>query len=149
MRKLLLLLCMIFALTISAQTNSIAKQQLPKPAIEFIDTWYSDYNNPTYWTETEYNRIDEYEVRFANGTKIEFDVKGYLKSIDCGRNDFINKELLPSAIQTYLQRNYPNYKVVDYSIDDRGRRWEEHEIDLSNGRSITFNKRFKVTEIDY
>ena len=46
------------------------------------------------WKEYDYNRVDEYEVHFNNGTKIEFDAKGYLKSIDCGRNDFINKELL-------------------------------------------------------
>lgn len=147
MRKLFILMCMIFSISVVAQTNSIAKQQLPNRAVEFIDNWYSNYVGPTYWKEYDYNRVDEYEVRFANGTKIEFDIEGYLKSIDCGRNDYIDKELLPSPIQTYLRRNYANYKVVDYSIDDRGRRWEEHKIYLSNGRYIKFNKLFNVIEI--
>lgn len=147
MRKLFILMCMIFSISVVAQTNSIAKHQLPKRAVEFIDNWYSNYVGPTYWKEYDYNRVDEYEVRFVNGTKIEFDIEGYLKSIDCGRNDYIDKELLPLPIQTYLRLNYANYKVVDYSIDDRGRRWEEHKIDLSNGRYIKFNKLFNVIEI--
>ena len=149
MKKFLIFsVTIMFSAMLFAQTNSISKQQLPKHVIEFIDTWYKNYVGPSYWIEYDNYIKDEYEVRFSNGTTIEFTTNGVLKSIDCGRNDYINKELLPKKIQTYLKQYYPSYKVVEFTHDDIGRRWEEYEVDLLNGRTITFNRLFNVIELD-
>lgn len=149
MRKITtFIMCMIFAISISAQVRTISKDEFPAPAIEFVNTWYSNYTNPVYFVEYDFKRVDDYEVRFDNGTKLEFDKQGNVKTIDCGRNDTINKKLLPIKIQRYLSIKYPNNSVIEYTVDDYGHRWVEYEVDLNNGLSLTFNKNFKVTEID-
>ena len=83
-----------------------------------------------------------YDVVLQNGTKIEFDKKGNVTEIDCKQGE-VPVELIPQAINTYLQNNQPQQKVRKIEINKN-----VYEVELSNGLDITFNKHFQVIDID-
>lgn len=142
---------MMFSVSIFGQTARISKYEMPGYVTEFVQKFYSNYEGGRYYLEysDKYSKLEEYEVVFRNDTKLEFDTKGNLKSIDCGRGDSINPKILPIEIAGYIDIKYPNVKIIEYSVDDIGKRREEHEVELSNGLTLTFNKRFKLVEREY
>ena len=83
-----------------------------------------------------------YDVVLQNGTKLEFDKKGNLTEIDCKQGS-VPAKLVPQPIASYVQTNYPGQSVKKIEIDRN-----EHEVELTNGLDITFNKHFKVIDID-
>lgn len=83
-----------------------------------------------------------YDVVLQNGTKIEFDKKGNVTEIDCKQGE-VPVELIPQAINTYLQNNQPQQKIRKIEINKN-----VYEVELSNGLDITFNKHFQVIDID-
>ena len=134
-----------------AQHMEIEGYDLPDNSIEFLrDNYnsYSKYGTPMFYVEydeTRNYRVDEFEVHFSNGTVIEFDRDGELKSIDCGQNDTVPLSIIPSKIKTALKRYTRNFNIVEYSID-RGRLTIEYEIELNNGIEYKFNKNGKLKE---
>lgn len=155
MKKIFMMLfCLMMAIGTYAQREyqEITKEQLPKNVIEFVDTYYSDsiYKDYKCFVEFEYQfrpstLIDEYEVHFDNGTKLEFNRRGNLTSIECGINDKINVNILPVIIKDQLKK-YSNRKIVELSIDynRRGKKPLEYEIDFDNGFECKFNSKGKV-----
>lgn len=86
-----------------------------------------------------------YDVVLQNGTKLEFDKKGNLTEVDC-KQGTVPANLIPQPIQSYLQATYPGQSVKKIEIDRNEQ--NEHEVELTNGLDITFNKHFKVIDID-
>lgn len=149
MKKFLFFIMCFVCMTVSAQTQVIENNQVPQSINVFVDKWFPNRTEVTYLVEYDFGLVDEYEVRFSNGTVIEFNKHGHLKSVECAKGDNIDKDMLPSAIKSYLNLYHSNVKVKEYSIDNYSRRYIEYEVELENGISINFNKRFKVIEIDY
>lgn len=83
-----------------------------------------------------------YDVFLANGDKLEFDRRGNWTEIVC-REDGVPTELVPAAITTYLNSAYPGVKLVKIERE-RGR----YEAKLANGFEFTFDKHFRVVEVD-
>ena len=77
-----------------------------------------------------------------NGTKIEFDRKGNVTEVDCKQGS-VPEDLIPQSIISHLKENYPGQTVRKIEIDRN-----EYDVELSNGLDITFNKSFKVIDID-
>lgn len=152
MKKILLsLIFIILGTPIFSQHMEIEGYELPNNSIEFLrDNYnsYSKYGTPMFYVEYDDNRngrVDEFEVHFENGTVIEFDRDGKLKSIDCGKNDIVPLSIIPSCIKNALRRYTRNFNIVEYSID-RGRLKIEYEIELNNGIEFKFNKNGKLKE---
>ena len=141
----------MLALPMFSQHMEIEGYDLPNNSIEFLrDNYnsYSKYGTPMFYVEYDDNRngrVDEFEVHFANGTVIEFDRDGKLKSIDCGNNDIVPLSIIPSNIKNALRRYTRNFNIVEYSID-RGRLTIDYEIELNNGIEYKFNKNGKLKE---
>ena len=139
----------MLALPIFSQHMEIEGYELPNNSIEFLrDNYnsYSKYGTPMFYVEydeTRNYRVDEFEVHFSNGTVIEFDRDGELKSIDCGQNDTVPLSIIPSKIKIALKRYTHNLTIIEYSID-RGRLTKDYEIELNDGREFTFNKNGKL-----
>ena len=72
----------------------------------------------------------------------EFDKKGNLTEIDCKRGA-VPTQLIPKAIKIYLQNNYPDQVVKKMEIKKN-----EYEVELANGLDLTFNKHFKLIDVD-
>lgn len=83
-----------------------------------------------------------YDVVFTNGDKVEFDSDGNWKEIKCKQSS-VPKSLIPQGIRNYLKHHYTNTTVKE--IERYG---SKHEVRLSNGLEITFDKNFQVIEID-
>ena len=58
-------------------------EQLPAEAQTLLKTHFAG-DSVAYVMQEKDGLYTEYEVRFASGSKIEFDSKGALKKVDCG-----------------------------------------------------------------
>lgn len=132
----------LFSTTACADKNKpIQVNELPAKAQTVLTTHFSGQKVTMATLESEI--IDKsYNVILQNGTKLEFDRKGNLTEVDC-KQETVPAKLIPQAIKSYVQTNYSDQNIKKMEIDKN-----EHEIELSNGLDITFNKRFKVIDID-
>lgn len=136
MRKVILvLICLLCSLGIEAQERRVLKSDLPKRAMNFLDEFYKQ-SQVSCWKEGRYIGI-KYEVNLDNGTTLEFDRQGRLGSIDCGPGEFVLLEILPDELRDFITLEYSGRKVTEYSIDNRGTRYEKHEIEFLGGFEIT------------
>ena len=83
-----------------------------------------------------------YDVVLQNGTKLEFDKKGYLTEINC-KQGIVPALLIPQAIKNYLKDNYAGQSVKKIEMNKN-----EYEVELTNGLDLTFNKHFQLIDID-
>lgn len=132
----------LFSATACADKNKpIQVNELPAKAQTVLTTHFSGQKVTMATLESEI--IDKsYNVVLQNGTKLEFDRKGNLTEVDC-KQGTVSAKLIPQAIKNYVQTNYSGQNIKKMEIDKN-----EHEIELSNGLDITFNKRFQVIDID-
>lgn len=130
----------LFSTTACADKNKpIQVNELPAKAQTVLTTHFSGQKVALTIKE---NGFDGYDVVLQNGTKLEFDRKGNLTEVDC-KQGTVPAKLIPQPIKSYVQTNYSGQNIKKMEIDKN-----EHEIELSNGLDITFNKRFQVIDID-
>ena len=114
--------------------------QLPQQAQTFLSTHFKNGKIAMITTERDWFS-HEYNVRFVDGNKIEFDDKGNWENIEC-KTSFVPEGALPAAISSYLNENYPGSKVKEIDLDNKG-----YDVELTNGMEIKFNKQFLVYKI--
>jgi len=86
---------------------------------------------------------DEYEVQFANGTKIEFTNNGQLKDVVSAPGDSVPSAIIPAPVKEYVDSAYPGQHVIELEI---GRR--DNEVKLSSGIELKFSKDGQFIKID-
>ena len=145
MKKILFALVAIFTLGISnaAADNDklINKSELPVQAQQFIDAHFANVKLTYAKLERDFFERS-YEVVLANGTKIEFASNGSWRDVDC-RYEEVPAAIIPQAIKEYVNNNYPGEKILKIE-HDRG----YYELKLSNRYELTFNKDYKIVDID-
>ena len=114
---------------------------MPQRTQQFIKKHFSDSSIALAKMESGFFS-KSYDVIFTNGNKAEFDKKGEWKEIDCKYSQ-VPTGIIPTAIQNYVNKQYPNTKVLKIEKDDRG-----YEVKLSNGWELKFDKKFNVIDID-
>lgn len=133
----------IFMLVLQARADNdkpITVGQLPATARQIVKKHFAGKKVAMAKMETGFLE-KSYEVVFTNGDKIEFDRNGSWTEVVSKGN--VPAALVPAAIRNYLKQNYPGQSVVKIEKDGR-----DYEVKLSGGLEITFNKNFKVTDID-
>ena len=78
--------------------------------------------------------IKEYEVKLANGMKIEFDTLGVWKEIKAPKDGEVPRTLVPDTIMNYVNQTYPEIKVRKIQKESYG-----YEVDLSNKTELQFD----------
>ncbi len=144
MRKLFLIVAVSFLSlgVVSANSNRpISVDNLPQKAQQFIKKYFSQVS-VAYATEDRDILSKEYEVMFAEGTKVDFSSNGEWRSVEC-KGVAVPAGVVPQQINEYVKQNYSNAKVVKI---DRDR--NDYEVSLSNRLELTFNKSFRLVEID-
>lgn len=145
MKKILFALVAIFTLGISnaAADNDklINKSELPVQAQKFIDAHFANVKLTYAKLERDFFERS-YEVVLADGTKIEFASNGSWRDVDC-RYEEVPAAIIPQAIKEYVNNNYPGEKILKIE-HDRG----YYELKLSNRYELTFNKDYKIVDID-
>lgn len=144
MKILVIAICCILSSNIVANADNdkpISVNALPAKAQALIRNHFC--NQKVALATIESGVISKsYDVVLRNGTKLEFDKKGNLTEIDCKRGA-VPAQLIPKAIKIYLQNNYPDQVVKKMEIKKN-----EYEVELDNGLDLTFNKRFKLIDVD-
>ncbi len=145
MKKTTLLLAFALAhLTMFANDDRrITVEQLPQPAQQFIQKYFP--GSIFGIAKVEKDILDKsYEVKFNNGNKVEFDKKGKWTEVECDRGE-VPATVVPQPIMDYVKSSYPGAKIEKIERH-RGR----YEVELSGkyGVELTFNKKFKLVDID-
>ena len=145
MKKILFALAAIFTLgisNVSADNDKlINKSELPVQAQQFIDAHFANVKITYAKLERDFFERS-YEVVLADGTKIEFASNGSWRDVDC-RYEEVPAAIIPQPIKEYVSSNYPNEKILKIERD-RG----YYELKLSNRYELTFNKDYKIVDID-
>lgn len=145
MKKILLTLVAIFSVGIfSAMADNdrvINKSQLPAPAQQFLNEHFAGVDL-TYAKEERDIFKHSYEVRLADGTKIEFTSKGEWDEVEC-RFGEVPAAIIPQAIKEYVNKNYAGAKVL-FIEKDRN----DYEVKLSNRLELKFDKDLNIYDID-
>ena len=118
----------------------ISKEQLPAKAQQFLQCYFSDIE-VTLAREGGSVVRREYDVTLGDGTTIEFASDGRWIDIESPRA--LPRDFMPPGIVTYLARHYPSSEV--YRIEHSRREWE---VQLSNGVELTFDRRYRIVDID-
>lgn len=144
MKKTFLILACVFTLVSHVNADNyqpIDRNQLPQKAQTFLSTYFPE--SKISLTRKELDVIElNYDVIFADGSKIEFDRKGNWIEVDC-INHPLPKGIVPNTIQKWIESQYPNAEIVKIEIDHR-----EYEIKLNNRVELTFNKKYQLIDID-
>ena len=143
MKKALAIMATLFiSLTACAdREHSITYSELPAQAQSFVQQHFNVAD--IAHIERERDGIhNEFTVYLKNSTKIEFDHRGNLESVDCEIYP-VPEGIIPEVIANYLKQHYPNHFAVKYSIGKYAL-----EIELGNGMELLFDLEGKFLRMD-
>ena len=145
MKKILFALVAIFTLgisNVSADNDKLVnKSELPVKTQQFLDKHFA--NVKITYAKLERDLFDRsYEVVLADGTKLEFTPQGEWKEVDC-RYEEVPAAIVPQPIREFVASTHPGEKILKIE-KDRG----YYEVKLSNRYELTFNKDYKIVDID-
>ncbi|HIX86480.1 MAG TPA: PepSY-like domain-containing protein [Candidatus Parabacteroides intestinigallinarum] len=146
MRRLFMLwvcMCALGATTVWADSDKpIQYKDLPVAAQRFVERHFP--GRKIALARMDAGFFDKsYDVIFVNGDKIEFDKKGDWKEMRSARGGVVPASAVPAAINTRVTRDYPGIYIMEIERDKN-----EYEVKLSNGRDLTFDKRFRLIDMD-
>lgn len=145
MKKIIVIALAVFSfgiITANADNDRLTvKENLPKKAQLFIDTHFENAKITYVKDERDYLERS-YEVLFADGVKVEFNRNGEWKEVD-SRSSSVPAAIVPVQITKYVNENYPDAKILQIERDR-----VDYELRLSNSLELTFNKKFKIVDID-
>ena len=146
MKRLTKLILVFFAAQCAAVAANAEKTMdinvLPANAKQVVTQHFGD-KAIRYVEVTRFAISTPYEVKFEDGTEIEFDSKGEWKEIKA-RATGIPEALLPQQIRDYVSGNYKDVKVVEIERKRRG----GFDIELNNGLELEFDKNMALVDID-
>ncbi|MBR4999640.1 MAG: PepSY-like domain-containing protein [Rikenellaceae bacterium] len=119
----------------------ITVDKLPVAAQKFLKTHFAD-QSLTYAKVDGYMFDVDYEVRLADGTKIDFDRKGNWTNVE-RKAVALPEKLVPTKIAEYVAKHYAGSKVVKIERNKRS-----FEVELSNGLELTFDTRYNLINVD-
>lgn len=82
-----------------------------------------------------------YEMRMADGTKLEYNKKAQLLKVS--NQAGIQSSFVPEVILTYVQTTFPNATITKYKSETL-----KKEIKLNDDMTLIFNKKGKFIRID-
>lgn len=124
-----------------ADDKPVSFNLLPQAAQTFVNANYPGEKISYITVDDDLIRPD-YKVVLVNGVEIQFNNDGSLEKIEA-RKTGVPENLIPAQIMSYVKNHYPDVFVTEYEIGTR-----HYEVKLSNRLELTFNKHFKVVELD-
>lgn len=119
----------------------ISVDRLPARAATFLSEQFP--NDAVAFAKEERELFEtRYEVVLASSVRIEFLGNGEWEEIDC-RYQSVPEAVIPTAIREQLAQRYPDQQVREIKRE-RGR----HEVTLSRGLELTFDRRNVLIDID-
>lgn len=145
MRKILLALlgAGLFATAVFAEGDEVPVKmhELPDAARTLVKKYFGDVEVVSALMEK--GVAPSYEVKLADGTKLDFDARGEWTDIE-RPGGAVPDGLIPQPIQKFVAANYPGQHVRGIERDSR-----THEVTLGNGLELKFNRKFRLVETDH
>lgn len=145
MKKIVFLFMSLFIVHVAVFADNdkpILVSEMPKEVRLFVKSHFANQSVAVAKMETDF-WDKTYDIIFTNGDKVEFDKKGNWTKVDCEHTQ-VPLAIIPTVIQQYVSKNYPDAKIVKIEKTDR----KGYEVDLDNGFDIEFDKKMRVVEID-
>ena len=144
MKKIILTLSLAFVAISAVWANDdkpIKTEELPVAAQEFLKAHFPNVTVSLVMEDTDF-LFKEYEVVLADASRVEFDGDGGWKDVEC-KSSGVPAAIVPKQVSDYVAKHYADAKVVKIERDGRG-----FEVSLSNRLELTFDKNFRVIDID-
>lgn len=119
----------------------ITAEQLPARSQTFLKKHFGDKRLLLVTLEREHLKTT-YEVRYTDGTGVEFRKDGEWKEVDC-RLDTVPAAIVPKPIADFVAAHYPDSHICKVERDRKG-----YEVKLSNRLELTFDPKFRLMEVD-
>lgn len=134
MKKILVIITLLFVgMTTFAQKMNVGFESLPSIAKDFVSINFAESNPVNVLKDTEVFDV-EYEVRFDDGLKIEFDKNGEWKEIK-NEIDCLTFGFLPKNIGIYLENNHNRFCIKEIKREFKG-----FKVELTNDIEVVFDK---------
>ena len=105
--------------------------KLPMNAQKIVKDYYAGHQVEKI--DADPNSGDEsYQVKFENGTKIDFDENG--NATEISGEEKIPSALIPEKMRLFLENRYGDDYVTDWKMDDDG-----HQIEMNEGAKLVFD----------
>lgn len=147
MKKSITIIAIIMAVMVcaasyycSARNVIVTLQELPQQAQSFLAAHFDTSDISSIVKDG-----NEYEVRFENGTEVEFNHKGQWENIDCKREPVPASiiALLPEQIPSYLKTNFKKAFITKLGKEHFG-----YDLELSNGLDLEFSSNGRLKKVD-
>lgn len=146
MKKIITLLAavvLVFAVTkVKAADKVITFGELPENAQAFIKKHFDVKDVILVKMDTEYLIRKEYEVKFSNGSEVEFNGDGEWKKVDMKRG-VVPAALVPASIAQHVNKSFPNTSITEIKKSRN-----KIEVEISNGLELEFTKDGEFIRID-
>ncbi len=119
----------------------ISKAELPARSQQFLAQHFPD-------VEISYATVDveffdkEYKVLLVNGAKVTFAKNGDWKEVTFKHGE-VPAAITPKPICEEVARRFPAQTIVQIEQDAR-----DYEVELNNGVELTFDRKFRLRNID-
>ena len=144
MRKLVLTLSVFFAaigVACADVDRPIEVDKLPDAAQKFLKQYFPNASVSLAKVDVELV-YKEYDVLLTDGTRVDFNNSGEWIDVDC-KFATVPEGIVPRQIVDYVAKNYPNANILRIERDRN-----TYEVSLSNRLELTFDKKFKIVDID-
>ena len=105
--------------------------KLPTKALEIVKVNYAGHEIDKVNADPNSGE-DSYQVKFKNGTKIDFNDKGEPTQIS--GEEKVPYDLIPEKMKFFLEHRYQDDYVTDWKMDDDG-----HQIEMKSGAELVFD----------
>ena len=139
--KLFLLMALAFVLALPAFADEgriIPFDQLPEASQALLKKYFADKTPLVVKVDW-----DEYEVIYQSGEKVEFELSGNWKEVNC-RTYAVPAELVPEQIQNQISTQYQGAVIVSLKRGPRG-----YDVKLNNRMELEFSRDFVIVDIDF
>ena len=135
---LMAMICLVVSNVAKADDRPISVEQLPEAAKSFIQTNFEGLK--IVYAEKDWNT---YECMLENGTKVEFDIKGVWKKVDCEGMNTVPVALVPAPIQQYVNGSFAGCSVIKIDKEYYG-----YDVELSNEIDLKFSHQGELMGMD-
>lgn len=118
----------------------VAESDLPDEIVTYLKEHFSGIEISQVIKDKD-GFSKHYEVRLADGTKLEFNRKNEIKEIESSKR--LPDSVIPAKILTYVLENYPDNHIVKWELDSK-----DQQVGLNNGLELEFDLDGNFLRID-
>lgn len=139
-----LVMAIVCSAGLQAADRAIGFNELPQRAQTFVKKYFN-VKKVVIVKEGRGFRDTDYEVKFNDGSEIEFNGRGEWTEVKSVSG--LKKGIVPVQIMDFMKsKGYLKHGVKAVKIE-YGRRG--YEVKLSNGTELEFDKRFNLVDVDH